>query len=102
MSRLEGNPGEIIFGMGLYQQSQCDLKGCMLDLEQRYSRVSVPFEVSSLGYGFLWNNPAVGRVIFGENIAEWVTECSKEVNGHVATVVVQERHVPIGMLCKHE
>ena len=78
--KFEGNPGEKIFGMGQYQQSQCDLKGCILDLEQRNSQVSVPFAVSSLGYGFLWNNPAVGRVTFGENITEWVTECSKEVD----------------------
>lgn len=32
------------------------------------SQASVPFAISSLGYGILWNNPGVGRVIFGNNI----------------------------------
>ena len=77
---FEGNPGEKLFGMGQYQQAQTNLKGCMLDLEQRNSQVSVPFAVSSLGYGFLWNNPAVGHVTFGENVTEWVAECSKELD----------------------
>ena len=78
--RFEANPGEKIFGMGQYQQAQTDLKGCVLELEQRNSQVSVPFAVSSLGYGFLWNNPAVGRVTFGANITEWITECSHELD----------------------
>lgn len=78
--KFEASPGECIFGMGQYQQERANLKGCMLDLEQRNSQVSVPFYVSNLGYGFLWNNPAVGRVTFGENLTEWISECSKEMD----------------------
>ena len=59
---FEANDHEKIFGMGQYQQKQTDLKGCILDLQQRNSQISVPFYISSLGYGFLWNNPCVGRV----------------------------------------
>ena len=77
---FEARSGEKIFGMGQYQQAQVNLKGCVLDLEQRNSQVSVPFMVSNLGYGMLWNNPAVGRVTFGENITEWVAECTKELD----------------------
>ena len=80
VQKFEATDGEKIFGMGQYQQAQTDLKGCVLDLEQRNSQISVPFAVSSLGYGFLWNNPAVGRVTFGTNITEWVSECSKELD----------------------
>lgn len=36
----------------------------------RYSQASVPFYISSRGYGFLWNNPAVGNVVFGNNKTE--------------------------------
>lgn len=78
--RFESTPDEKIFGMGQYQFPNTDLKGCVLDLEQRNSQVSVPFGISSRGYGMLWNNPAVGRVTFGNNITEWVTECSKELD----------------------
>ena len=50
--------------MGQYQQPYLDVKGADLELAHRNSQASVPFMLSSLGYGFLWNNPAVGRVKF--------------------------------------
>ncbi|MBE3043779.1 family 31 glucosidase, partial [Candidatus Bathyarchaeota archaeon] len=62
------DPKEKIFGMGQYQQPYLDLKGVDLELAQRNSQASVPFAVSSRGYGFLWNNPAVGRAVFGKNV----------------------------------
>ena len=78
--KFESNPGEKIFGMGQYQQACMDLKGCVLELAQRNSQISVPFAVSSLGYGFLWNNPAVGRVTFGNNYTEWIARSTKEAD----------------------
>lgn len=69
--RFESDPGEKIFGMGQYQQECLNLKGTDLELAHRNSQASVPFAVSSLGYGFLWNNPAVGRVVFGNNLTTW-------------------------------
>lgn len=69
--RFESNDGEKLFGMGQYQQPYLDLKGCVLELAQRNSQVTIPFVVSSLGYGFLWNNPAVGSASFGKNMTEW-------------------------------
>ncbi len=78
--KFESNDGEKIFGMGQYQHPYTDLKGCVLNLEQRNSQISVPFAVSSLGYGFLWNNPAVGRVTFGNNYTEWIAEATKEMD----------------------
>lgn len=76
--RFESKDGEKIYGMGQYQQPYLDLKGCSLELAQRNSQVSVPFALSSLGYGFLWNNPAVGRVTFGKNLTEWRAECVRQ------------------------
>lgn len=65
IQRFEGIDGEKIYGMGQYQQKYLDLKGCVLELAQRNSQVSIPFAVSSMGYGFLWNHPGVGQVSFG-------------------------------------
>lgn len=78
--KFESNKGEKIYGMGQYQQPDLELKGCVLDLEQRNSQISVPFAVSSLGYGFLWNNPAVGRVTFGKNFTEWIARSTREAD----------------------
>lgn len=78
--RFEPNDGEKIFGMGTYQQPYMDLKGCLLDLSQKNSQTTIPFAVSSLGYGFLWNNPAVGQVTFGKNMTEWVARACKDLD----------------------
>ena len=78
--RFESNDGEKIFGMGQYQQKYMDLKGCTLELAQRNSQVSVPFLVSSLGYGMLWNNPAVGDVTFGKNETVWTARSTKQMD----------------------
>jgi alpha-D-xyloside xylohydrolase len=67
-ARFEAShPNEKIFGMGQYQQPYLDLKGADIELAQRNSQASIPFAVSSEGYGFLWNNPAIGRAVFGKN-----------------------------------
>lgn len=58
------DPKERIYGMGQYQQPFLNLKGADLELAQRNSQATVPFALSSLGYGFLWNNPGVGRAVF--------------------------------------
>lgn len=59
---------EKLYGMGQYQQPYLNLKGMDLEMAHRNSQASVPFVISSLGYGILWNNPAVGRAVFGSNI----------------------------------
>ncbi len=78
--KFEANKGEKIFGMGQYQQPDMDMKGCVLELAQRNSQISVPFYISSLGYGMLWNNPAVGKVTFGKNYTEWLARSTKEMD----------------------
>lgn len=72
-----GDRNEKIYGMGQYQQPLLNLKGADLELAHRNSQASVPFALSSLGYGFLWNNPAVGRCVFGSNTTSWEAESTK-------------------------
>ncbi len=76
-ARFESDPAERLYGMGQYQQPYLNLKGCELELAQRNSQASVPFLLSSKGYGFLWNNPAVGSVTFGKNITSWHAQSTK-------------------------
>jgi alpha-D-xyloside xylohydrolase len=78
--RFESDPEEKIFGMGQYQQPYLNVKNCVLELAHRNSQASVPFAVSSIGYGFLWNNPAIGKVSFGKNLTEWVAESTKQMD----------------------
>lgn len=71
---------EKIYGMGQYQQPYLNLKGADLELAHRNSQASVPFMISSLGYGFLWNNPTVGRVSFSKNITTWEAYSTKKLD----------------------
>lgn len=66
--------------MGQYQQPYLDLKGCVLELAQRNSQITIPFAVSSLGYGFLWNHPGIGKASFGKNYTEWHAAATKEMD----------------------
>ena len=78
--KFDANDGEKIYGMGQYQQPWLNLKGNLLELAQRNSQISVPFMVSSLGYGLLWNNPAVGQVAFANNYTEWVARSTRQMD----------------------
>ncbi len=77
---FESNPEEKIFGMGQYQQPFLNIKGCTLELAHRNSQASVPFYISSLGYGFLWNLPAIGEATLGRNITKFKAESTDELD----------------------
>lgn len=79
------DPNEHLYGMGEYQQNVMDLKGCDLELAHRNSQASIPFVVSSKGYGFLWNNPAIGSVSFAKNHTQWRAESTKQLDYWVTT-----------------
>lgn len=66
--------------MGQYQQETMNLKGCNLELAHRNSQASIPFYVSSLGYGFLWHNAAIGEVHFGSNTTEWAAKATRQLD----------------------
>lgn len=78
--RFETDPKEKIYGMGQYQQPYLNLKGCILDMEQKNTQASVPFLVSDKGYGLLWNNPAVGQAVFGINRTEFSVQSAKQMD----------------------
>lgn len=79
-ARFEANKNEKIYGMGIYQQPYLNLKGCTLELAQRNSQASVPFYISTNGYGFLWNNPAIGEVNFSNNLTKWTAYSTKKLD----------------------
>ena len=79
-ARFEAFEDEKIFGMGQYQQKNLNHKGAVLELAHRNSQASVPFMVSSRGYGLLWNNPAVGTATFATNKTEWYARSTKKLD----------------------
>ena len=79
-ARFEAFDDEKIFGMGQYQQRNLNHKGAVLELAHRNSQASVPFMVSSRGYGFFWNNPAIGTATFATNKTEWYAKSTKKLD----------------------
>ncbi len=79
-ARFEAFDDEKIFGMGQYQEKHLDKKGAVLELAHRNSQASVPFMLSSRGYGFLWNNPAIGTATFGTNKTEWYAKSTQKLD----------------------
>lgn len=80
VNRFIGDEHQKLFGMGQYQQENLDLNGCKLELSHRNSQASVPFVISSKGYGMFWNNPAIGEVCFGKNRVEWAAYSTTQLD----------------------
>jgi alpha-D-xyloside xylohydrolase len=79
-ARFEAYPDERLYGLGQHQHGLLNQKGCVIDLAQRNTEVSIPFLLSSRGYGFLWNNPALGRVELAHNGTRWVAESARQID----------------------
>lgn len=57
-----GQPGEALYGLGQHQADEFNYKGKSEELFQYNTKVSVPFIVSTHGYGILWDSYSMGRV----------------------------------------
>jgi alpha-D-xyloside xylohydrolase len=84
-ARFAAYDGERLYGLGQHQHGKLDQKGCVIDLTQRNTEVAIPFLLSSRGYGFLWNNPAVGRVELAASGTRWVAEATPQLDYWIAT-----------------
>jgi alpha-D-xyloside xylohydrolase len=76
-------PGERFYGLGQHQHGLLNQKGCVIRLQQTNTEIAIPFVLSSRGYGFLWNNPAIGRVELAENSTRWVAEATRLLDYYV-------------------
>ena len=78
--RFAAYEDERIYGLGQHGHGLFDQKGTVTELVQRNGEVSIPFALSSRGYGLLWNNPAIGRVELARNATCWVAEQSHQID----------------------
>jgi alpha-D-xyloside xylohydrolase len=61
---FDGKKGEGLYGLGQHQSDEFNYKGKNEELFQYNTKVSVPFIVSTEGYGILWHNYSLSR--FGD------------------------------------
>ncbi len=83
--RFQAYKDERIYGLGQHQHGCLNQKGCVIDQMQYNTEVSIPFLLSSRGYGFLWNNPAIGRVELGQHETRWVAEATPQLDYWITT-----------------
>lgn len=73
-ANFEANAGEHFFGLGHSWDNEFDLKGSTIDLCHLNAKVTIPYVYSSLGYGFIWNNPSPGLCELASNRTRWTSE----------------------------
>jgi alpha-D-xyloside xylohydrolase len=77
---FEAYAGERLYGLGQQQHGLLDQKGAVVDLIQRNGDVSIPFLLSSRGYGLLWNSPAVGQVQLAATGTRWLADDARQID----------------------
>ena len=77
---FQPNEGEHFYGLGHEESNRFDLKGCSFDLRHVNAKCTIPFIYSSLGYGFIWNNPAIGNVELSENRTRWSVGATRKID----------------------
>ena len=77
---FEANKNEHFFGLGHSMNNPFDLKGGVYDIINTNANCVIPYVYSSLGYGFIWNNPSVGSVELAMNRTRWNSDASKFID----------------------
>jgi len=52
-------PDEALYGLGQHQEGIFNVRGVPIRLHQANTNISIPFLLSSKGFGILWNNPSL-------------------------------------------
>ena len=74
---FEPNKNEHFYGLGHSWDNEFDLKGSSVDIRNVNAKCTVPYVYSSLGYGFLWNNPSTGLCELSNNRTRWSCDCCR-------------------------
>lgn len=77
------NKDESLYGLGQNQLGLTDIKGYDLDLWQHNGTITIPFFLSTHGYGILWDNPSYTR--FGD-LRPWAEIPSENLLDHAWNV----------------
>ncbi len=98
---FEANENEHFYGLG-HEASGCfDLKGCSFDLRHVNAKCTIPFVYSTRGYGFLWNNPAVGNVELSKNRTRWSADFTRKIDYVVIAGTPKETSEALADLTGH-
>ncbi|MBS3734389.1 MAG: family 31 glucosidase [Phycisphaerae bacterium] len=75
-----GHADERLYGLGQNTNGRLDQKGCVVDLCQRNTEVSIPLLISDRMYGLLWHCPSQGRVELSPDRTRWIAEQTHQID----------------------
>lgn len=82
---FKAQKNEHFYGLGHENSNMFDLKGCSFDMRNVNAKCTIPYVYSSRGYGFIWNNPALGYVELANNRTRWSVDATKKIDYVVIT-----------------
>jgi alpha-D-xyloside xylohydrolase len=82
---FDAEKNEHLYGMGQYPNDCLDLKGTVLELAQKNTQISIPFLLSSKGYGFIWNNPSIGRAELSLTHTSFSAQYARQIDYFIFT-----------------
>ncbi|MCL2434472.1 MAG: glycoside hydrolase family 31 protein, partial [Clostridia bacterium] len=71
---------EKLYGLGQNPHGCFELKGTTHELFHKNTHITIPFLLSSRGYGFVWNNPGIGRCETVRNHTLWHAEACYQID----------------------
>lgn len=74
------DPDEHFYGLGQEANDCMDLKGAVVELFHKNTKCTIPYVLSSKGYGFIWNNPSIGQVDLTKNHTRWHSEACQQMD----------------------
>lgn len=77
---FEADPEEHFYGLGQEANDCMDLKGTSTELFQKNTKCTIPYVLSTKGYGFVWNNPSIGRAELAFNHTRWHSEACRQID----------------------
>lgn len=77
---FEPDKNEHFYGLGHSWDNEFDLKGSSIDIRNVNAKCTIPYVYSSLGYGFLWNNPSTGLCELSNNRTRWSCDCCRFID----------------------
>ena len=83
--KFEANENEHIYGLGQERGNRFDKKNTSYEMLQCNTKSTIPVIYSSLGYGFFWNNPAIGRCEFTQTQTVWTADSAYQADYLVFT-----------------
>ena len=98
---FKSNDGEHFYGLGHEASGVFDLKGSSFDLRHVNAKCTIPYVYSSRGYGFIWNNPAVGSVELSNNRTRWSVGATRKIDYVVIAGSPREASAALADLTGH-